>query len=201
MRDDRIRNLLQQVDRITGPPGLVTDLSKRVHRIHRRRRVTAAALSVTAGIILVTGLIFVARHFMSESSAPVPPGGIVQHTTDTQTQIDQLRAEIAQLRAEADAREQIIRGILEYQQQQARWAAAERQFATQPDPLEEIIRQRERAALIILYHADRKYNEPNLRESALTDYHQLIQLFPDTRWAEAARKRLAEIQNNKGETL
>jgi hypothetical protein len=179
----------------------VTDLSKRVHRIHRRRRVTAAALSVTAGIILVTGLIFVARHFMPESSAPVPPGGIVQHTTDTQTQIDQLRAEIAQLRAEADAREQIIRGILEYQQQQARWAAAERQFATQPDPLEEIIRQRERAALIILYHADRKYNEPNLRESALTDYHQLIQLFPDTRWAEAARKRLAEIQNNKGETL
>ncbi|MFC1782083.1 hypothetical protein ACFL02_00690 [Planctomycetota bacterium] len=122
--------------------------------------------------------------------------------TDTQAELAQLRMEIAQLRAEADARMQVVRELLELQKQQAKLAGLEEQLAAIPDPLAEVRRQVEQAAYTMVYHADLKYKQMDLKESAIEDFQRVIQLYPQTRWAAVAHKKLDEIHNNqKGSIL
>jgi len=53
--------------------------------------------------------------------------------------------------------------------------------------------QRDRAALILVYDADRSFRE-NRPADAIAAYRRTIELFPQTHWAEIARQRLREMQ-------
>ncbi|MCP4713199.1 MAG: hypothetical protein GY869_31600, partial [Planctomycetes bacterium] len=61
------------------------------------------------------------------------------------------------------------------------------------DPLDEIFQQVEQAAYTIYSHAEQKYTQENLRDSAIADYRQIIKLYPQTRWARVAQSKLKEI--------
>jgi len=57
---------------------------------------------------------------------------------------------------------------------------------------------------VLVYQADRKLSEYNLRDSALADYHQAVKYFPDTLAAQKARQKITELetsQNLKGDLL
>jgi TolA-binding protein len=79
------------------------------------------------------------------------------------------------------------------QEQKSRLAQAQRKLAAMKDPLVEVKEQLDKAAFIIVYQADRKYNELDLKESAIADYRQVIKLYPQTMWAGKAQERLNGI--------
>ena len=138
-------------------------------------------------------------------TAPLPterPETVNTYGSDTRAELAALQAEVAQLRAEAEARMKIVQELLVLQKQQAKLARLERQLAGLPDPLDEVHRQLEKAASTKIYFADLKYQKPAQRDSAIEDYRRVIRLYPQTRGAEAARKKLSEIRHNtKGEIL
>ena len=55
--------------------------------------------------------------------------------------------------------------------------------------------QRDRAALILVYEADRSARE-NRPADAVASYRRAIELFPQTHWAEVARQRLRLMQQS-----
>ena len=55
----------------------------------------------------------------------------------------------------------------------------------------------DRTAFLLIYQADRLYLELNQTESAVAAYKELIQLFPDNRWAQVARERLSQIEQRQ----
>jgi hypothetical protein len=112
--------------------------------------------------------------------------------TVTRPRVDVARLwrEIEQLRIEGDARSKLIAQARERMAQNRRLAKLKYQLATTPDPLDEINRQIEETACIIVFHADRKLNELDLKESALADYRRVIKRFGQTHWAKVARQRL-----------
>ena len=87
---------------------------------------------------------------------------------------DQLRMELVRLNVEVDVHRQVVRELQELQVQQAELARLEEQLAAIPDPLAEIRRQVEQAAYTIYYHADLKYNQMDLQESAIKDMEQIV---------------------------
>ena len=120
----------------------------------------------------------------------------------SQREMVRLRTELAQLRRELDARTKIIERLQEREKQRARLTKARRRLVQLPNALEEVREEAERAALTIVYTADHKYNELNLKESAIADYHRAVELFPKTKWAGIARERLSKIEPKiEGESL
>ena len=75
----------------------------------------------------------------------------------------------------------------------------EAQLASIPDPLEELNKQVDKTAYILIYQADRLYKELNQTDSAVENYNRVVELFPENRWANVARERLKEIENRKSE--
>lgn len=71
------------------------------------------------------------------------------------------------------------------------------QLASIPDPIEEIQKQVDKTAFILVCQADRMYREFDLKASAIQTYKRVIERFGQTQWAEVARNRLAEIKNNR----
>jgi hypothetical protein len=70
------------------------------------------------------------------------------------------------------------------------------QLASIPDPIEEIQKQVDKTAFILICQADRMYNELDLKASAIRTYKRVTERFGQTQWAEVARNRLEEIKNN-----
>jgi septal ring factor EnvC (AmiA/AmiB activator) len=201
MTDDPLTNLLLQADRSAPHPSVPDHLADRVRRLARhRRQKTTRLLSAAALLLIALGIVIIFGN-SPRTIETAPPQNVGQAmpavAITSDTEIAQLRVEIAQLRAEADARTEIIKQLLAYQKQQAKLARLERQLASFDDPLAQIQQQLEDAAFTTLYLADRKYNEMNLKDSALRDYHQIIKLYPQTKWAQTARQRLTEIEKSK----
>jgi outer membrane protein assembly factor BamD (BamD/ComL family) len=87
--------------------------------------------------------------------------------------------------------------VLDEERRQSRLDELEAQLASIPDPLEEMQKQVDKTAFILVYQADRQYRELNQTDSAVENYKRVIELFPDNRWAKVARQRLSEIKNDK----
>jgi outer membrane protein assembly factor BamD (BamD/ComL family) len=88
----------------------------------------------------------------------------------------------------------LVQNVLAQEREQRRLDALEAELASIRDPMEEIKRQADKAAFTLVYQADRFYRELNQTDSAVESYEQVIRLFPESRWADEARKRLAEIR-------
>jgi outer membrane protein assembly factor BamD (BamD/ComL family) len=67
--------------------------------------------------------------------------------------------------------------------------------------MEQVERQVDKTAFLLIYRADQLYKELNRTESAVAAYKEIIQLFPTNRWAEVARERLAEIDKHRSEQI
>lgn len=110
-----------------------------------------------------------------------------------------LDAQVKQLQASTDAALKLIQQVLEDERRQQRLYELEAQLASIPDPLEKLEKQVDKTAYILIYQADRLYRELNQTDSAVESYNRVIELFPENRWANVARKRLTEIENKKSD--
>lgn len=186
MNEERIERLLRGADDGAGPPafGPITAAGVR-KRIHRRRIIrTVVPLTAAAAIALV--VLF--------SHAPANrqgPGGV-----EESQRMAALEEQVRQLQERTDATLRLVENVLAQDRRQRRLDDAEAELASAPDPMEQVQRQVDKAAFVLIYQADRLYRELNRTESAVAAYKEIIQLFPTNRWAEVARERLAEIDKH-----
>jgi hypothetical protein len=123
------------------------------------------------------------------------------------TTVAELESQITQLRVQTETTLKLVREVVERDKRERRLAAMEGELARIGDPMREIQRQVDKTAFVMVYQADRLYKELNETESAVEAYKEIIQLFPDNRWADVARERLSQIEqrqinksDGKGET-
>ena len=185
MTEYKIKNLLQKADRMAGRPAEVRiDLSA-LRRRAGRKRLASLAGPVTAAAVLMIAL----GIWSLGIETPEP--------TRKQERIVTLETQVKQLMASTDAALSLIHEVLEDERRQNRLDELEAQLASIPDPLEEIRKQVDKTAFILVYQADRLYRELNETESAVETYKRVIRLFPKNQWAAVARERLSEIENRR----
>ncbi len=186
MTEDKIKNLLQEADRMAGSPEAVSaNLSaivrRRAHRRHLRISLTAP-LAAAAVILIAAGI-----------------WNLSIRTTETidQEKIVSLEKQLEQLQTRTDAALKLIQEVLVADHKKDSLNELEAQLASIPDPLEEIQKQVDKTAFILVYQADRLYRELNRMDSAVEAYNRVIKLFPKNQWAQVARERLLEIDSRK----
>jgi uncharacterized protein YoxC len=185
MTEDKIKNLLQKADQTAGQPSPVSvNLSAVRRRANRRHFANLAAPIAAAAMLLIALGIW--RLTAGNAGTTLDPAEIAS-----------LQAQLKQLQARTDATLNLVREVLEEERKQRRLDELEAQLASIPDPLEEMQKQADKTAFILVYQANRMHQELNQKDSAVRTYNRVIQLFPENRWAEVARQRLAEIENRK----
>jgi tetratricopeptide (TPR) repeat protein len=184
MTKDKIENLLRTADQMAGPAKLVSaNLAAAVRqRAHWRR--TIRILTPVAAVIAALAAVGVWSLATTRTETP-----------QDQTRLVSIETQLAQLQARTDATLKLIQDVLEKERQQRKLAELEAKLANIRDPLKEVQEQIEKTAFILVYQADRMYQQRNQRDSALATYNRVIELFPQTRSAEKARQKLSEIQN------
>jgi tetratricopeptide (TPR) repeat protein len=187
MTEDKLSRLLQKADRTAGPPAEVhVSLAALRRRAIRRTFVRLASpLAAAAILLLAVGL------WNHAVRTPDGNGG--------PEKIASLEARVKELAARTDAALNLIQQVLEDERRQQRLDELEAQLASIPDPLEELQKQVDKTAFILVYQADRLYKELNQTDSAVENYNRVIELFPENRWAKVARQRLKEIENGKSD--
>jgi hypothetical protein len=184
MTEDKIKNLLQKADETAGVPAQVSiNLSVVRRRVNRRRFINIATSIAAAAVILgIIGL--------------WGPASKTNEQIQQQQKISSLEMQIKQLKARADATYNLVQEVLD-DRRQRRLDELQAELASIGDPIEEIKKQVDNTAFILVYQADRMYRELNLRDDAIKTYNRIIKLFPENQWADVARQRLSEIQKNK----
>jgi tetratricopeptide (TPR) repeat protein len=189
MRENEIKKLLQQADKTAGGPALVhVNLSAIRRQANRKKRMILFAPLATAAVLMVAMGILALRF---RNTGP----------TEEQKKIALLESQVRQLQARTDAAFNFVQQVLEEERRQSRLDKLEAQLASIPDPLEEVQKQVDKTAFILVYQADRLYRELNQTDSAVENYKRVIELFPDNRWAKVARQRLSEIKNEKSNNI
>lgn len=179
MNEEQIKTLLHKADNAAGRPAFSRITAAEVRRRIHRRRISriGVPLAAAAVVAVATALLILS----GEVQRPEPQ------------RIASLEEQVKQLQARTDATLQLVQEVLESDRRQRRLAALEAELASIPDPLQEIEQQVDKTAFLLIYQADRLYKELNQTESAVAAYKEVIQLFPDNRWAQVAKERLAEI--------
>ncbi len=183
MTEDKIKNLLQRADQTAGEPvpvsaNLAADVRRRANR--RQTANLAARIAIAAIVVIALGI-----------------WSFTAKKTRDQQKLVTLEIQIKQLQAQTDATLKFIREVLDEERKQRRLQELQAQLASIPDPLEEIQKQVDKTAFILVYQANRMYRELDQKASAIQAYNRVIELFPQSRWAEEARQRLSEIKNNQ----
>lgn len=182
MPEDKIKNLLQKADRAAGEPALVSiDLSA-VRRNASRRQTVKLTARITAAAVVVIALGI---------------WGFTAKKTRDRQRIVALEAEIKRLKVQTDATLNLIREVLDEERKQRRLNELKAQLTSYSDPLEEIQKQVDKTAFFLVYQANRMYRELDQKDSAIQEYNRVIELFPQSRWAEVARQRLLEVKKNQ----
>ena len=185
MSDQKIEQLLQQADRMAGDPARVrVDLTD-IHRRANRRRIVNIAGPIAAAAVLI-----IALGIWSITLRTTQP-------TPEQKKIALLESQVKQLQARTDAAMSLMQEMLEQERRQQRLDELEAELASIPDPFEEMQKQVDKTAFMLVYQADRLYRELNQTASAVEAYNRVIRLFPKNRWAQVARQRLEKIKNKR----
>jgi len=191
MNEERIERLLRSADDLAGPPVFdqitVVEVRRRVHR----RRIVRTAMPLTAAAVVAVTIAV-----LTLSTKEREPGMVSEPQ-----KIASLEEQVRQLQERTDATLKLVQEVLDQDRRQRRLAAAEAELASIPDPMEQVERQVDKTAFLLIYRADQLYKELNRTESAVAAYKEIIQLFPTNRWAEVARERLAEIDKHRSEQI
>jgi tetratricopeptide (TPR) repeat protein len=176
--DERLTRMLQDADRAAGQPqvpdaAILAGLVRR--RYHRRRiRQTAVGLCAAAVVAVAATMVITIQ---------------VQ-----QRRIDRMQQQLADLTEKTDATVAFVQTILEQRQRQDQLTQLNQKLAAIPDPMGEVQARVDQTAFTMLYQADLLYKQLNLKDSAAEAYQRVIELFPDNRWAETAKQRLKDME-------
>jgi predicted transcriptional regulator len=189
VEEDKLKNILQEADRFSGgcvvpDASVIADFVR--GRVRRRNLYLRFAASAAAVFIVCAGILNMARQ-----------GAIDGDLYVKGENIEQLQAEVARLQSEVDSMQIAVRRAIEEEKSNATLAKLEAELASISDPIEDIQRQVDRTAFIIVYQADRMYRDHNLINAAIESYKRAIEFFPANKWSEVARNRLIEIQSSK----
>jgi hypothetical protein len=176
MNDTQFQNLLKDAAgdgqrQMRSPADLAGRVRRRAATRRQSRRVGCAVAAVA---IVIVGV----RWAMHPASPPLQ---------SDRPSIAALRQEIESLRAEAADRNAVVELYLEHERQ---W-----QHRPPPPALAMVRQEQERSAWIVMQQAQRMERELDLPQSARKEYQRVVQLFPDSTMAFAARRRLAEISD------
>ena len=184
MSDERLKELLQRADETAGAPVFRQPHASEIRRQMSRRRLKIAALPAAAVLLIGAGL---ATICLRSTHKPPQP----------QQRIATVEAQLLQLQAQTDAVLKLVHEVLEKDRQEEQLTALEAELASIPDAAEEIERQVDKTAFVMLYRADRLYKQLRQTDSAVEAYKEIIQLFPENQWADVARERLSQIQEHR----
>jgi hypothetical protein len=174
--------LLREADQSAlGGARQVEDLSERVFRRHRRRRVTRA-VSVSA----VLGLVACTTAVLLQS----PPTTTVQKPT--RVQVDNLEVLWIDADIEKHAR---AADVLEAGERRRNAAGRRSPTPRSADILLTIDDERNRAALTLVSQADRLIEIPTSATDAIDIYRHVVELFPNSPAALVAARRLEQIRD------
>lgn len=209
MNEENLKNLLHQLDRTASPPPVPADLARRIRlQAARQKRRLVMIPAAAATLLVLAATMFILTKNEQPAARPIPniekPLLMAENPSVSPAEIARLQQEIDQLKTEADARMKIVQELIALEKKRKTLDELEQKLASMKDPLEEVRQQVEKAAFVLVYQADRKLNEYNLRDSALADYHQAIEFFPDTQAAQKARLKITELENSqnlKGDLL
>lgn len=182
MTENKIVNLLQDADRTAGRPRPVSVNLAAIRRRARQKRLARLVVPVAAAAVVLVALSIWTAVIRTDRAA------------GEQEKIAALENEVRVLQARTDVALKLIREMVANEQRQRRLDQLQAELTSIPDPLEEVQKQVEQTAFIIVYQADRMYRELNQRDSAIRAYQRTIELFPQTESAEAARQRLKQIE-------
>ncbi|UCG57813.1 MAG: hypothetical protein JSU70_23475, partial [Phycisphaerales bacterium] len=181
MTEDKIRDLLKRADETAGQPVMFPVSASAIRRRAFRRRVTGyATCTATAAALLY---VFAVGDFST----------LVIERPTSQEQFASLQNQIEQLQASTDAALKLVHDVLESEREQRRLDQLHVQLASISDPREQIQKEVDRTAFILVYQADRLHRELGQRDAAVETYNRVIKLFPETQWAQVARQRLSDI--------
>lgn len=182
MSRDALEQLLRSADAAAAPPPMSGGLADRVRRRamqQRRARLAGGAVAAVAVCVIASALMMPSSRHRGAPLATNSPN-------ETPS-----RDALAALEIDAAIHEQAALKLTEMRQRRSVQATAS--AASLPAPaLAELRLQRDRAALILVYEADRATRDRQ-PERALAAYRRAIELFPTTYWAGVARQRLKEI--------
>ena len=184
MTEKEIIKLLRQADKTAGGAAVRVNLPAIRRRAGRRNIVILLTPLASAAVLMVALGIFALMFRIAE---PTPE----------QEKIALLEDRIEQLQARTDTALGLIQEVLDRERRENRLDELQAQLASINDPLEEVQKQVDKTAFILVYQADRLYRELNQTNSAIENYNRVIELFPENRWAKVAQQRLSEIENKK----
>ena len=139
---------------------------------------------------IVTSLV---NEMIAREGIPSAPIAVAPQAADRfESRLDELLAERERLLAE---KEEAASALAAKKAELAH--AEETTLSRLENRIREINQQIEQAALIITYQADRKYDKLNLKQSAIEDYNRVIELYPQTHWAQHAREKLEQIESQE----
>ncbi len=187
MTEDKLKKLLQKADQNVGYPKPVEVNVFTIRQRARHRQIYRIVYPASVAAILVLAI-----SIWSLSGKKTEP-----EKETTQVVSNDIETKIKQLQVSTDETIRLIHDIIEQEDRERRLNELEAELAAIPDPLEEINEQLDRTAFILVYSADRMYNELNLTDSAIETYKRVIKLFPDNQWAKVAHERLEEIKNKR----
>ncbi len=197
-KEDVLRELLRSAD--VGPRPSAGDLAGRVRRLARRRRGRRFAIGAVAACSVAIAAVLVMQ-FQSSPAQPTdggPPAQVRGQLSPGERAA--IREEIARVEAEIAFRSAGVERMLASERGRGQEMELVR-MRMLPDPPAQIAYQTERAALIMVAHADHTRDRPDGRTRAGAVYRRAATLFPGTRGAGLARERLEQMEPNEGESL
>ncbi len=175
MNEDTLRQLLLDADTGQGPPIDPAALAQSVRRrLQRRRQSRRFAAFVVVSLALAGAWPFWKRPIHAPSSVPLSP-----------RQAAMSPQELADLRNDTDAR---MAAVDEMLRRQAVVVVPDR-----PDPMLAVRLALEQSSLISLEYGQRLEQIEGCKEQARAQYRRVMELFPDSRGAELARRRLDQL--------
>ena len=193
MDDVELHDLLQLADadiRATSPRDFAATITAKARR-RRQRRILATGLTMA----LAAGMVAYQLQQPSPQKVIVASSdaraGRTPVTAADAVQVKQLLAEAAGFAAEAEAHERAATAL-----QLLQVASRKRRLAASEHPLEALdalSAAREETASLLIARGDRMLREPAGRTAGAASYRQVIELFPDTIQASAARERLKHL--------
>jgi HAMP domain-containing protein len=185
MTEDKIKDLLKIADQTIGQPVMNPIDVDKIRQRASTRRIAGIAVRIAAVLVLVLAL---AIWNLSGRNTKPP-------TSDKQ--IASVQNQLKQLNATVDATLKLVQDMLETERQQHRLDELQARLANISDPLEEVQKQVDKTAFILVFQADQMQRERGQRASAIRTYNRVIELFPQSHWAEIARQRLSEMRNQQ----
>jgi tetratricopeptide (TPR) repeat protein len=185
VNEEQIGQLLAKADETASDATFRLITTAGIRRRVRHRRLVRVAVPTSLAAVIAIAAALSTLSILTRKPQPAPQ------------RIASLEEQVKQLQARADATLKLVQEVLERDRQDRRLAALETELASIPDPVQEIDRQVDKTAFILIYQADKLYKELNQTESAVAAYKEVIQLFPTNRWATVARERLSQIEQRR----